>query len=66
MAEIKEIDEYDIKLENVTNDLLECQKNLDTFSCLNCEKILGCPTRKAYVKAVYESMSKGQAGGFEF
>lgn len=35
-------------------------------SCTPCPKIIGCELRHVYVKAVYNSMSKGDTGGFEF
>ncbi len=35
-------------------------------SCFACSKIIGCETRKAYVLSAYNSMSKGDTGGFEF
>jgi hypothetical protein len=35
-------------------------------SCMPCPKIMGCETRRSYVAAVYDSMSKGSTGGFEF
>jgi len=35
-------------------------------SCTPCPKIIGCETRHSYVGAVYNSMSKGDTGGFEF
>ncbi len=35
-------------------------------SCFPCLKIIGCETRKAYVLSAYNSMSKGDTGGFEF
>ena len=31
-----------------------------------CESLIGCKLRNEYVKAVYESMSKGQHGDFDF
>ena len=46
--------------------LLACQKEHGVDSCMKCEKILGCEVRNDYVKKVYESMSKGEGGGFEF
>jgi hypothetical protein len=55
--------------------LKECQKSHNattTFngeshgSCAPCPKIIGCDTRRQYVSAVYNSMSKGDTGGFEF
>ncbi len=46
--------------------LQECQRSRDLATCSDCEKMFDCDTRKTYVKAVYESMAKGQGGGFEF
>lgn len=46
--------------------LQECQQKLGLSSCLTCEQLLECSVRDGYVKAVYEAMSKGQGGGFEF
>lgn len=66
MTEVVEMDEYEIKLEDSLQELNRCQNEHKTASCMDCEKILGCQVRKTYVEAVYNSMSKGQAGGFEF
>jgi len=33
---------------------------------MGCEKLLECEVRDDYIKAVYDSMSKGAGGGFEF
>ena len=46
--------------------LQSCQQERDVTTCTQCEKMFECDTRKTYVKAVYESMAKGQGGGFEF
>lgn len=47
--------------------LEQCQAQKNELSCYNCEMIFECDTRKNYVKAVYESMSKGKTDGdFEF
>jgi len=62
----KKIDKYKEKLSQAKKDLKNCQLNLNLKSCLNCEKLLNCEIRKKYVDAVYDSMSKGQSGGFEF
>ncbi|PAF47770.1 hypothetical protein BKH46_02725 [Helicobacter sp. 12S02634-8] len=43
-----------------------CQEKNQIDSCFVCAKILECSSRKNYVKAVYESMNKGQGGDFEF
>ena len=63
MAEMKQ---WDIALEEKTKVLQSCQKERGLKSCLGCEKVNACEIRDAYVKAVYESMSKGAGGGFEF
>ncbi|NPA29356.1 MAG: hypothetical protein GXO33_04140 [Epsilonproteobacteria bacterium] len=46
--------------------LTACQKERGVRSCMACDKVLGCEIRSEYVKKVYESMSKGEGGGFEF
>lgn len=43
-----------------------CQKEKQLPSCLKCGQLLVCELRETYVKSVYESMNKGQGGGFEF
>ena len=55
-------DERDIYEQILDKNLLalqECQTKMGKQSCLQCEKVLDCPTRDKYVKSVYESMSKG-------
>lgn len=46
--------------------LQQCQKEKGVSSCTLCDKLLDCEVRNAYVSAVYDSMSKGETGGFEF
>ncbi|CAM3455721.1 hypothetical protein ACLMNI_000662 [Campylobacter upsaliensis] len=47
--------------------LQKCQNDRGLNSCYQCEEIFSCTTRKNYVDAVYNSMSKGKTeGGFEF
>lgn len=47
--------------------LQKCQNDRRLNSCYQCEEIFNCTTRKNYVDAVYNSMSKGKTeGGFEF
>ncbi len=46
--------------------LNSCQEQKGCKSCFECQDILECSIRDEYVKAVYESMNKGQGGGFEF
>ncbi|ENQ1162969.1 hypothetical protein ACEODZ_000413 [Campylobacter upsaliensis] len=52
----------------VKKDILQkCQNDRGLNSCYQCEEIFNCTTRKNYVDAVYNSMSKGKTeGGFEF
>ena len=43
-----------------------CQKEKNFKTCSVCEVFLECEIRKEYIKKVYESMSKGATGGFDF
>jgi len=54
------------RLDEQKAKLQECQTSQHVDSCLKCDKVLDCAVRDNYVKAVYESMNKGQGGGFEF
>lgn len=60
------LDEWQIALTHKKAELEACQKTHEISSCLKCEKLLDCEIRDAYIKAVYDSMSKGKGGGFEF
>ena len=60
------LDEWQIALSQKKEALETCQVNYQVKSCLQCEKLLDCEVRDAYIKAVYDSMSKGAGGGFEF
>jgi len=60
------LDEWQIILKQKKVELEVCQKKEGVISCLKCEKVLNCNLRDTYVKAVYDSMSKGKGGGFEF
>jgi hypothetical protein len=60
------MDKYELALVEKKEELSKCQKEKNLDSCLKCKDVLECKTRDEYVKAVYESMSKGQTGGFEF
>lgn len=57
---------YEAKLEEAKKNLQECQISKALESCLSCPSLIGCPIRTAYVRTVYESMSKGEIGGFDF
>jgi hypothetical protein len=60
------LDEWQIVLKQKRSELEACQKEQQLKSCMQCEKLLECELRDSYIKAVYESMSKGESGGFEF
>ena len=62
----KELDKWELARIEAKEKLLACQKEMKVESCLKCAKIIGCEIRNEYVKKVYESMNKGQGGGFEF
>ena len=59
-------DRYEIYLDETTIKLKECQEKNSLDTCSKCDKFLECELRNEYVKAAYESMSKGKTGGFEF
>ncbi|MCK9337739.1 MAG: hypothetical protein M0P43_07910 [Arcobacteraceae bacterium] len=61
-----ELDSWDKALEIKLQELKSCQTNHNVNDCFDCDKLLACDFRREYVKAVYESMSKGSMGGFEF
>ncbi len=60
------LDEWQLALKSKKIELESCQKEHQVNSCMKCEKLLECELRDAYIKAVYDSMSKGAGGGFEF
>jgi hypothetical protein len=59
-------DRFEKRLDTAMKRLQECQQQHDVASCNLCEHCIGCETRQAYVQAVYDSMSKGETGGFDF
>ncbi|MDD3467426.1 MAG: hypothetical protein PHE67_09780 [Campylobacterales bacterium] len=70
-----ERDFFEKALDEKSLTLKDCQAQNNAFveyngekygSCMHCAKIIGCELRKTYVSAVYNSMSKGDTGGFEF
>jgi len=60
------LDEWQIILTQKKAELEACQKEQKVKSCMQCDKLLDCIIRDSYIKAVYDSMSKGKGGGFEF
>jgi hypothetical protein len=61
-----ELDLYEQRLKEQKEILQKCQNDKGVNSCLVCTEVIGCEIRKKYVQSVYESMSKGTGGGFEF
>ncbi|CAM3338482.1 hypothetical protein [Helicobacter labetoulli] len=66
MNETLSTDIFTQRLEEKSRILQQCQQSKSFTSCSQCESFLLCQTRQEYVKAVYESMSKGQQGDFDF
>ncbi len=62
----KERDVFEIKRDEEREKVEACQAEKQMRSCLVCPEVVGCVIRKKYVISVYESMSKGAGGGFEF
>ncbi|MCR4941270.1 MAG: hypothetical protein K5978_00570 [Campylobacter sp.] len=59
-------DAYDIKFDQMCEKLQDCQSEKNLNSCFKCNEIFECQTRKDFVDSAYDSMSKGNVGGFEF
>ena len=59
-------DRFELHLDEMIKKVQVCQSNKNHKSCSACELYIGCELRNEYVKAVYNSMSKGDTGGFEF
>ena len=57
---------FEERLDEAIIRLKACQQEKNAKSCSLCEFYIGCEIRHAYVQAVYDSMSKGETGGFEF
>ena len=66
MQTSNETSAFEERLSKMINELQQCQKDKGHNSCMKCEKLIGCELRKQYVQVTYESMSKGEIGGFEF
>jgi len=59
-------DKFEVHLDEMIIKVQTCQKERSLQSCSECEAFLQCNLREDYIKAVYNSMSKGDTGGFEF
>ena len=67
MQEIaKSKDKFEQHLDEMLIKLQECQAQKALKSCSDCEHYLSCELRTDCIKSVYNSMSKGDTGGFEF
>lgn len=62
----QELDKFELYLNEMIIKIEDCQKEKNLNSCSLCEHYFNCDLRKEYVNAVYNSMSKGDTGGFEF
>ncbi len=63
---MKSPDIHRVKLQEKIEILKNCQSSYKVNSCLKCKDVIGCEIRKTYINAVYQSMNKGEGGGFEF
>ena len=61
-----ELDKFEIHLDGMIKKVNLCQEDKHLKSCSSCEFYISCELRSDYVKSVYNSMSKGDTGGFEF
>jgi len=59
-------DKFEVHLDEMIVKIQTCQKEKQLSTCSICEHYLSCELRTDYVKSVYNSMSKGDTGGFEF
>ena len=59
-------DFFEQRLDDLVRRVQECQNEMGKPSCIECDLCIGCEKRQEYVKAVYDSMSKGETGGFDF
>ncbi len=59
-------DIFEQNLDKMIIEVNGCQEQKGFESCSKCEKYIGCELRNRYIMAVYDSMSKGETGGFEF
>lgn len=66
MQNTSTLDKFEIHLDEMIIKLQKCQTDKNLKSCSKCEHYLKCELRSDYIKSVYNSMSKGETGGFEF
>lgn len=66
MDKTKIRDKFELHLDEMIKKLQDCQDSKSLKSCSLCEQYLDCSLRDEYIESVYNSMSKGDTGGFEF
>jgi len=62
----KILDEWELELKKQKKLLEAHMKEMGITSEMDCPNFPNCPVQEKYVEAVYNSMSKGAGGGFEF
>ncbi|MCX6051405.1 MAG: hypothetical protein NTZ60_02735 [Campylobacterales bacterium] len=62
----QELDKFELHLNEMIQKIQKCQEEKSLKSCSKCDHYFACDLRTDYVKSVYNSMSKGETGGFEF
>ncbi|MEA1891822.1 MAG: hypothetical protein U9N33_03825 [Campylobacterota bacterium] len=62
----QELDKFELHLDEMVAKIQTCQKEKKLITCSSCNHYLDCELRTLYIKSVYNSMSKGETGGFEF
>lgn len=60
------LNEWQLILKEKKEILEKHMKDIGVKSEMDCPDFPNCPIQEAYVKAVYDSMSQGKGGGFEF
>ena len=60
------LERFEQHLDEMAEKLKSCQDEKNLKSCSDCGSFLECKLRDDYIKSVYNSMSKGETGGFEF
>ena len=59
-------DKFELHLDEMIIKIQTCQQDKNLATCSVCEHYINCELRNDYIKSVYNSMSKGETGGFEF
>lgn len=57
---------YEDKLDKHKKAITKCQQEKNLNSCYSCDKTFSCKTKRDYIRSVYENMSEGRIGDFDF